>query len=328
MAPSQIHSHSRRTPSLEWPWLPICVATLCLRAASASRRASSTRVGQRLLAVDVLAALDRRHRDDGVHVVGRADDDRVDVLLLVEHLAEVLVPLRLGNFVEDLGGGVQSTSHSATMFSVSHGRVVRPHAADADAGDVQLVARGGLVGALPAQHVPRDDRESRRESGGAARKLLRGTAGVRWNQGCRVVHQVLRTSTWGIAFSWGADAMGFTGDGGRDDARPVRVARRRASGRVALARPGVKAGQARARRAGSTTSLLPCSSLTSSRGVSKSYGLPRTSSVPLPSRSAIFVLVEADAASDHHRLEATLAVAEQHLQARVRVPGRRGASRR
>ena len=49
------------------------------------------RAGQRLLAIDVLAHLDGRHRHDGVGVVRRAHDHGVDVLLLVQHLAEVLV---------------------------------------------------------------------------------------------------------------------------------------------------------------------------------------------------------------------------------------------
>ena len=49
------------------------------------------RPGQRLLHVDVLAEIHRRQRDRRVHVVGRRDDDGVDVLLLVEHLPVVLV---------------------------------------------------------------------------------------------------------------------------------------------------------------------------------------------------------------------------------------------
>jgi hypothetical protein len=51
------------------------------------RAAFVQRAGERLLAVHVLAAADRRHRGDGVDVVGRADRHRVDVpRLLVEHL--------------------------------------------------------------------------------------------------------------------------------------------------------------------------------------------------------------------------------------------------
>ena len=50
-------------------------------------------MGHRLLHVDVLAALDGRHGDHGMGMVGRGHDHRVDVLLLVQHDAEILVPL-------------------------------------------------------------------------------------------------------------------------------------------------------------------------------------------------------------------------------------------
>ena len=49
-------------------------------------------VGQRLLAIDVLAGLAGQDGDDRVPVVGRGDDDRVDVLA-IEDLAEVAVGL-------------------------------------------------------------------------------------------------------------------------------------------------------------------------------------------------------------------------------------------
>ena len=40
MAPSSSHSFRIRIDSYEWPWLPICVTTLCRRAASVIVRAS------------------------------------------------------------------------------------------------------------------------------------------------------------------------------------------------------------------------------------------------------------------------------------------------
>src|SRR5262245_31838225 len=53
-------------------------------------------MSQLLLAIAVLAGADRCHRRDRVDMVRSADGDRVDpVPLPVEHLAEVLVPLRL-----------------------------------------------------------------------------------------------------------------------------------------------------------------------------------------------------------------------------------------
>ena len=45
--------------------------------------------GERLLHVHVLAEVHGRQRDGRVHVIGRGYHDRVDVLLLVEHLAVV-----------------------------------------------------------------------------------------------------------------------------------------------------------------------------------------------------------------------------------------------
>ena len=56
---------------------------------------------ERLLHVDMLAQIHRRRCDRRVHVVGRRDDDAVDVLLLVEHLAVVLVPLQLRHLLVD-----------------------------------------------------------------------------------------------------------------------------------------------------------------------------------------------------------------------------------
>ena len=58
------------------------------------RAALLDRVGQRLLHIDVDAALHRHPRRDGVVMVGRGDDDRVDVLLRVEHAAVVGVLAR------------------------------------------------------------------------------------------------------------------------------------------------------------------------------------------------------------------------------------------
>ena len=38
--PAQVHSQIRRTPSPEWPWIPICVVTPVSRATWANRRDS------------------------------------------------------------------------------------------------------------------------------------------------------------------------------------------------------------------------------------------------------------------------------------------------
>ena len=93
IAPSRIHSRISRLPSPEWPWLPICVTTLYFRAASVSSARFLDRMRERLLHIDVLAALHRRQRNHRVGVIGRRDDHRINVLLLVEHHAEIFVDL-------------------------------------------------------------------------------------------------------------------------------------------------------------------------------------------------------------------------------------------
>ena len=70
-------AHLRRDPGL-------------LRDAGDEARLTDV-VGERLLAVDVLAGLHRQDRDVRVQVVGRGDEDGVDGLLLLEHDPEVFV---------------------------------------------------------------------------------------------------------------------------------------------------------------------------------------------------------------------------------------------
>ena len=122
-------------------------------------------VGQGLLAVDVLAPLDGRHRRHGVGVVGRADDHRVDLLVhLVEHLAEVLVHLG----VRELRNR-RALAMLRPQIDVAEGHdvgalgdlvdVVTASPAGADRGDVQFLAGRRL--SLAPQHVPRHNRKGR-----------------------------------------------------------------------------------------------------------------------------------------------------------------------
>jgi len=48
-----------------------------------------------LLDIDMLADVHTRESDGGMHVIGSGDDDGVDVLLLVEHDAIIVVALGL-----------------------------------------------------------------------------------------------------------------------------------------------------------------------------------------------------------------------------------------
>ena len=91
-------------------------------------------VGQRLLAVDVLAELQGRQGGEGVGVLGGADDDGVEVVGVVEDLAEVAEPVGPSGCVRAACSTAGSyTSQRATMFSdETPSRFDRPAAAGAD----------------------------------------------------------------------------------------------------------------------------------------------------------------------------------------------------
>jgi hypothetical protein len=124
------------------------------------------RVGQGLFAIHMFVPLDCRHRRHSVRVVGRPDDHGVDLVAhLVEHLAEILVHLGIGEL-----GDRGALAMLRPQVRIAQGR--HPHAAvaghlvdvgaalaaGADTGDVQfLTGRGRPL----AQHVPRHDRERR-----------------------------------------------------------------------------------------------------------------------------------------------------------------------
>src|SRR5205823_12151105 len=83
---------------------------------------------------------------------------RVDVLrLLVEHLAVILEPLRLGVGLERVFGALPiHVAQRVNVLPLPAAHVVAAHASHADAGDVELVARRAV--AAP-QHVPGHDGE-------------------------------------------------------------------------------------------------------------------------------------------------------------------------
>ena len=97
-------------------------------------------MGDRLLHVDVLAAAHAFHRDVGVRMVGRSDDDGVDVLLLVEHLAEIGVEGGLGLLLDRAAATaeIQVAERDDVLFG-GIADVARADAAEADRGHVQLL---------------------------------------------------------------------------------------------------------------------------------------------------------------------------------------------
>ena len=105
----------------------------------------------------------------GVHVVGRGDHHRVDVLLLVEQHPIVFVLLGLG-----MGGERLARLHRVDVAECDDvldrhlAEIAGPLAADPDAGDVQLLARRREPS---AQHVPGDDLEPESRCAGGLQEL-------------------------------------------------------------------------------------------------------------------------------------------------------------
>jgi len=99
-------------------------------------------------------------------MIGRRDGDGVDALsFFVEQDAEILEPLGEGKGRERLRPlALVDIAQRVDILGLPHpAHVVRPHSADADARDVELVARREPIPPARAQHVRRDDRE--RQSG-------------------------------------------------------------------------------------------------------------------------------------------------------------------
>jgi hypothetical protein len=156
-------------------------------------------VGQRLLDIDVLAQLDGGHGDDGVVVVRHGHGHGVDAFFFLEQPTPVAVLDRLvvhglllrlelagaeelGHlFVVDIAEGDDVLGAAASDIGVAH-------AADADAGDVDGVARRLLLLGRP-DDVAGNDHESGRGRAGRAQELppapvrFGGRGGL-----CRIVH--------------------------------------------------------------------------------------------------------------------------------------------
>ncbi len=182
MAPSAIHSAVWRWPSLERPVVAHLRRDARLLGDPGHGATLPDVAGQRLLAVDVLAGLHGQDRDVGVEMVRSGDEDGVDLLLLLQHHAEVLVdgalvvgslrgvvlldlcpyrapaglaPVVVGAQVPLLAG-VGEGDHLAVGFLEERAQVGAPLAAHADDRDVDLVARGHET--RTPEDVPGEDR--------------------------------------------------------------------------------------------------------------------------------------------------------------------------
>src|SRR5881628_688672 len=115
---------------------------------------------QRLLDVRMLARFHGTQSGRGMRVIGRGNRDRVDALrFLVEHLPVVPVALRLRVALKGVFGGLPvDVAQRVDVLALHALHVVAAHAAHANAGDVELVARRAV--AAP-QGVARHYGESR-----------------------------------------------------------------------------------------------------------------------------------------------------------------------
>ena len=130
MRPLRTSSQARRKRPSERCWLPVWKIAAGLLGDLDHGLALGDGQRQRLLAVDVLALAHGVDGDQGVPVVGRGDDDGVDVLA-VEQLAEVLVGFDFTyRFLEAVAG----------LLDLVHGpvAVAAIHVADGDVLDAVL----------------------------------------------------------------------------------------------------------------------------------------------------------------------------------------------
>ena len=138
---------------------------------SEARRLYLARLGNgvrdRLGAIDVLVHGQAGQHQVRVPVIRRGDDQGIEVLLLlVEHLPEILVQPGVRIELEHRRGElVVEVAQRHDLFALAAVQVVPAHAADAHAGNCELVAGRPIAGA--AQDVPGDD--ERRQAGGDRR---------------------------------------------------------------------------------------------------------------------------------------------------------------
>ena len=139
------------------------------------------RMRQWLLAIDVLAAADGRHRDWGMHVIGRRNAHGVDLLLQrVEEPAEVGEGLRRRILGRGLGQDrlvdIAQADHIDRPFGEA-GDIASALPAHADRGDIQ--ASAGRHVSIAAQHVAGNDLEAQ-SGGGCFQKTaaFHGEAGL------------------------------------------------------------------------------------------------------------------------------------------------------
>ncbi len=114
-------------------------------------------MAQRFLAINVLAHLNSGHCRDSVCIIRRRYSNRIDVLaFLIQHFAEITVLLHVRIPLECSGRMFPiNITERNEVFRADLADITAPHAADADAGDIELFARRNPAG--PAKYMTRND---------------------------------------------------------------------------------------------------------------------------------------------------------------------------
>ena len=167
MTPASSHSPDLAGPLARVTLVPHLGRNPVLAGRRGQRAGLGHRACQRLLAVDVLAAPHRLHRDDGVRMVRGRDNHGVEVGLTVEHLPVVRVDAGVRELAERARGEPQvGVAQRGYVLAAAAADVGASPAAHADPRDVERVARRLHAG--PTQHMARHDhhRGSRRRGRG------------------------------------------------------------------------------------------------------------------------------------------------------------------
>ena len=123
-------------------------------------------VSQRLFAVDVLPQAEGGQRREGVGMLGRAHDDRVELARVVVELAEITASSGLGVVRGGpLDGRLKDVAEGHDVLGRDVLEVRAAAAADTDHGDVELLVQ------VPAPHDGREGEGTRRKADAPSREL-------------------------------------------------------------------------------------------------------------------------------------------------------------